>query len=136
MARVLYVRREHWSGTEVGVLATQIAALDWTDIAAQLDSHGCATTGRLLTSQQCATLATRYASDAPFRSRVVMARHGFGRGEYKYFAYPLPELVAALRTALYPPLAEIGNDWNDALEIGVRFPRDHASYLARFHKAG
>ena len=136
MTRILSVRREHWSGTEVGVLATQMAALDWTDIAAQLDSHGCATTGRLLTSQQCATLATSYASDAPFRSRVVMARHGFGRGEYKYFAYPLPELVAALRSALYPPLAEIGNDWNDALGIGVRFPRDHASYLARCHKAG
>jgi uncharacterized protein len=136
MSRALSVRREHASGAEGGALATQIAALDWTGIAGQLDNHGCATTGRLLTSQQCAALATSYASDALFRSRVVMARHGFGRGEYKYFAYPLPELVAALRAALYPPLADIANRWNEVLGIGVRFPRDHASYLVRCHKAG
>jgi len=136
MTRVLSIRREHASGAEAGALATQIAALDWSGIAAQLDNYGCATTGRLLTSQQCGALATSYASDALFRSRVVMARHGFGRGEYKYFAYPLPELVAALRAALYPPLADIANRWNEVLGIGVRFPRDHASYLARCHKAG
>jgi len=136
MMRSLSVRREQASGTDPGVLATQIGALDWAGIAAQLDNHGCATTGQLLTSQQCAALVTSYASDALFRSRVVMARHGFGRGEYKYFAYPLPELVAALRAGLYPPLADIANHWNGALGIGVRFPRDHTSYLARCHKAG
>ena len=136
MTRGLSVRREHASSAEGGVLAAQIAALEWTGIAAELDNHGCATTGRLLTAQQCSALATSYASDALFRSRVVMVRHGFGRGEYKYFAYPLPELVAALRVALYPPLADIANRWNDVLGIGVRFPRDHASYLARCHKAG
>ena len=81
-------------------------------------------------------LVESYASDAPFRSRVVMARHGFGRGEYKYFAYPLPELVAALREALYPPLAAVANRWNDAMGTRVRFPHDHAAYLVRCHKAG
>ena len=117
-------------------LTTQIAALDWSSIAGQLDAYGCATTGQLLTSQQCVALVESYASDAPFRSRVVMARHGFGRGEYKYFAYPLPELVAALREALYPPLAAVANRWNDAMGTRVRFPHDHAAYLVRCHKAG
>jgi hypothetical protein len=89
-----------------------------------------------LTAEQCAALAQSYASDAPFRSRVVMARHGFGRGEYKYFAYPLPEPVAVLRAALYPPLAEIANSWNEAMAIDLRYPQEHASYLARCRKAG
>jgi hypothetical protein len=136
VTRLLPAPRERAPASAAHALATQIAALDWTSIAAQLDGYGCATTGQLLTSQQCATLAETYASNAPFRSRVVMARHGFGRGEYKYFAYPLPDLVATLRGALYPPLADIANRWNDAMAIGVRFPRDHATYLARCHKAG
>jgi hypothetical protein len=89
-----------------------------------------------LTAEQCAALAQTYASDAPFRSRVVMARHGFGRGEYKYFAYPLPEPVAVLRAAFYPPLAEIANRWNEAMAIDLRYPQEHASYLARCRKAG
>jgi uncharacterized protein len=136
MTRSLAAERQSAPVAAAGAPAAQIAALDWADIAAQLDSHGCATTGRLLTPQQCAALAASYASDALFRSRVVMARHGFGRGEYKYFAYPLPDLVAALRAALYPPLADIANRWNDALGIGVRFPGEHAAYLSRCHKAG
>jgi hypothetical protein len=117
-------------------LAIPIEAIDWTRIAADLDAHGCATTGRLLSAQQCTELAQTYATDAPFRSRVVMARHGFGRGEYKYFAYPLPEPVAVLRAALYPPLADIANRWNKAMAIDLRYPRAHASYLARCHEAG
>jgi uncharacterized protein len=136
MTRLLAAERQSAPPAAAGALAAQIAALDWAGIAAQLDTHGCATTGALLTPQQCAALAASYASDALFRSRVVMARHGFGRGEYKYFAYPLPEVVAALRAALYPPLAEVANRWNDALGIGVRFPGEHAAYLARCHKAG
>jgi hypothetical protein len=111
-------------------LAIPIEAIDWARIAADLDAHGCATTGRLLSAQQCTELAETYATDVPFRSRVVMARHGFGRGEYKYFAYPLPEPVAVLRAALYPPLAEIANRWNQAMAIDLRYPREHASYLA------
>jgi len=136
MTRLLAAERQSAPPAAAGALTAQIAAIDWAGIAAQLDTHGCATTGRLLTPQQCAALAASYASDALFRSRVVMARHGFGRGEYKYFAYPLPEVVAALRAALYPPLADVANRWNDALGIGVRFPGEHAAYLARCHKAG
>ena len=117
-------------------LVADVTALDWADIAAQLDAHGCATTGPLLTPAQCAALVETYVSDAPFRSRIVMARHGFGRGEYKYFAYPLPDLVAELRAALYPPLANIANRWNAAMGIDLGYPRDHASYLARCRKAG
>jgi uncharacterized protein len=117
-------------------LAIPIEAIDWARVAADLDAHGCATTGRLLSAQQCTELAETYATDAPFRSRVVMARHGFGRGEYKYFAYPLPKPVAVLRAALYPPLAEIANRWNQAMAIDLRYPREHASYLARCREAG
>jgi hypothetical protein len=117
-------------------LAIPIEAIDWARIAADLDAHGCATTGRLLSAQQCTELAETYATDAPFRSRVVMARHGFGRGEYKYFAYPLPDAVAALRTALYPPLAAIANRWNEQMGVAPRYPDDHAAWLARCHAAG
>jgi hypothetical protein len=117
-------------------LAVRIGALDWTEIAQALDAHGCATTGALLTSDECNQLAASYASDGPFRSRVVMSRHGFGRGEYKYFAYPLPELIAILRSALYPPLAEIANRWNESMNVAAPYPGDHAGYLARCHKAG
>jgi hypothetical protein len=117
-------------------LAARIAALDWAGIAAALDAHGCATTGALLPSEQCTALAQGYAAEELYRSRVVMARHGFGSGEYKYFAYPLPETVATLREALYRPLCAIANRWNEAMGIGVRYPGDHASYLARCHKAG
>jgi len=134
--RLLSAPRERAPASAGHALAAQIATLDWTGIATQLDAYGCATTGQLLTSEQCAALAESYATDGLFRSRVVMARHGFGRGEYKYFAYPLPELVVALRTALYAPLADIANRWNDAMASAVRFPRDHAAYLARCHKAG
>jgi uncharacterized protein len=115
---------------------TALQRLDWAAIAAALDAHGCATTGPILSAELCAELMARYDDDGQFRSRIVMARHGFGQGEYKYFAAPLPDSVAALRTALYPPLAEIANRWNTRLDIAQRFPDDHASYLARCHKAG
>ena len=101
-------------------LAASLDALDWARIAAELDQHGCATTGVLLSRELCEALAALYQSDAIFRSRVVMARHGFGRGEYKYFAYPLPEPVAVLRTALYPALSVIANRWNETMGISCR----------------
>jgi len=116
--------------------ASGIPALDWTRIGDDLAGHGCAVIGPLLSEQQCASLAALYTQDAPFRSRVIMARHGFGRGEYKYFAYPLPEIIAALRSELYPPLATIANQWNELLGIDVRYPPEHASYLRRCKTAG
>jgi hypothetical protein len=111
-------------------------ALDWAAMASSLDAHGCSVTGPLLTAEECEALAARYAEDKPFRSRVIMARHGFGRGEYKYFAYPLPELIQALRTALYPRLAAIANRWNEAMGVAVRFPAEHKDFLKRCHEAG
>ncbi|MEI8154189.1 MAG: 2OG-Fe(II) oxygenase [Hyphomicrobiales bacterium] len=105
-------------------------------MASGLNAQGCAVTGSLLTADECTALAERYGEDQPFRSRVVMARHGFGRGEYKYFAYPLPDLIAGLRTALYPHLAEIANLWNAAMGIDIRFPPAHADFLDRCHQAG
>ena len=129
-------QRERASASAPRTLAGRIAALDWTSMASALDAYGCVTTGALLSAEECTALAQTYGADAPFRSRVIMARHGFGRGEYKYFAYPLPEVVTALRVALYPPLADIANRWNEALGIALRYPRDHAGYLARCHHAG
>ena len=90
----------------------------------------------MLAADQCARLAQSYGNPDLFRSRVVMGRHGYGQGEYKYLAYPLPEAVQALRTALYPPLAAIANRWNEALGIDVRYPAALADYLERCHKAG
>ena len=117
-------------------IAERVAALDWTAIGESLDRHGCATTGPLLAPQDCAALAASYEAEALFRSRVIMARHGFGRGEYKYFAYPLPDLIAALRASLYPRLADAANRWNAAMGLAQRYPGDHAAYLARCHAAG
>jgi hypothetical protein len=117
-------------------VGARTAALDWAAMAADLDRYGCALTGPLLTADECAALAALYPKDKPFRSRVVMARHGFGRGEYKYFTYPLPEPIGALRTALYPHLAAIANRWNEAMGIDIRFPPAHEDFLKRCHKAG
>src|SRR5260370_8621564 len=88
----------------------------------------------LLTPSECETLAGLYADDRHFRSHIIMARHGFGRGEYKYFTYPLPDKVADLRTALYPRLALIANRWNASMGIEVRYPNAHASFITRCHK--
>ncbi len=116
----------------------RVAALDWDRIAADLDARGCASAGPLLTLDECAAIADGYAdADADaFRSRVVMARHGFGAGEYKYYAYPLPALVASLRASLYPPLAAIANRWEQALGRPARFPAGHAAFLRQCHESG
>ena len=116
--------------------ASRLAALDWASIAAELDEHGSAVVGPLLTPGQCDDLVVSYENEGIFRSRVVMARHGFGSGEYQYFSYPLPPLIAKLRTALYPPLAEIANRWNEAMEIEDRYPTVHKAFLDRCHVAG
>lgn len=111
---------------------------DWQDVATRLDQDAFAVLPRLLDADACRWLASLYddAAEGTFRSRVVMARHGFGQGEYKYFGYPLPDIVSALRTALYPRLAPIANRWCAALGSGQRFPPRHAEYLARCHAAG
>jgi len=116
--------------------ATRVATQDWPRLAADLDAFGAAVLPGLLDAAQCASLAASYADDTLFRSRVVMARHGFGQGEYRYFAYPLPGTVEALRTALYPPLADIANRWAGLLGEPRRYPADHASYRALCHVAG
>jgi hypothetical protein len=118
------------------LLSERIMALDWNEMSAELDRHGCATTGPLLTAEECAELVAGYETDERFRSRIIMARHGFGRGEYKYYAYPLPETVAALRAALYPPLAAIANRWHDAMGIAARYPDRQAEFLERCYDAG
>ncbi len=117
-------------------MAERIGALDWQRLATDLDAHRCAVVHAVLSRQECVALAETYATDEQFRSRIVMARHGFGRGEYKYFAYPLPDVVASLRRALYPPLASIANRWNVALGIEVRYPDEHMAFLERCHRAG
>jgi uncharacterized protein len=117
-------------------LTERIAALDWRRIEAELDARGCAATGAVLTPDECAARVARYDAEQEFRSRVVMARHGFGRGEYKYFSYPLPEPVAELRGALYPRLAGIANRWECAMGRAGDYPAAHEKYLVRCHAAG
>ena len=114
----------------------RIAALPWAEVERDLDTHGAATIPSLLAPKACATIAGWYDTDALFRSRVVMSRHGFGRGEYRYFAYPTPDLIADLRAAFYPPLAAIATRWNARLGLETASPADHEQYLARCRAAG
>jgi hypothetical protein len=117
-------------------LAHRVDALDWLRVAADLDRDGSAVLPQLLAPPECDGLAALYAHDAPFRSRVVMQRHGFGRGEYRYFAYPLPDLIGELRTSIYPRLAPIANRWHEAMRVTARFPGTHAQFIERCHAAG
>ena len=110
--------------------------IDWDRVGEELDAFGCAVIPGLLAAKDCEAAAALYERPALFRSRVVMERHGFGRGEYQYFAYPLPAPLEALRADLYPPLAAIANRWQAALGLDTRFPDEHADYLARCHAAG
>jgi uncharacterized protein len=117
-------------------IPSRVAAIDWPRIGDELNRFGCAVVAGLLRPRDCASLVALYEDRACFRSRVVMARHGFGSGEYKYFAYPLPQIVTELRTALYPPLADVANSWNAALNGDIDYPRSHAVFLRRCHAAG
>jgi uncharacterized protein len=118
-------------------IAARVAALDWNAAGEALDSSGVAVLGPLLQPEECRGIAALYDADEErFRSRVVMARHGFGRGEYKYFAAPLPAAVSALRTALYPRLAPVANRWSEAMGLPTRYPAEHAEFLSRCHEAG
>src|ERR1700730_2801679 len=113
-----------------------VTAVDWRDVASWLDERGYATTAALLTTEECRGLAALYKRDEAFRSRVVMQRHAFGRGEYKYFRYPLPNAVEVLRQAIYTPLASIANRWHDGLGEEGRSPPSLGAYLAQCHAAG
>ena len=118
------------------MIEARIEAVDWKRVAADLDERGHAVIERFLAPAECGALVALYADDARFRSRVVMDRHGYGRGEYKYFAYPLPDRVHRMRTALYRQLAPIANRWQTALGREVPFPSEHADFIARCHAAG
>jgi uncharacterized protein len=113
-----------------------IAALDWPALERDLDANGCAVARKLLTPEECRALAALYTDDSGFRSRVVMAAHGFGRGEYKYFADPLPDLIVTLRPGLYRRLAPVADRWNAAMGIDVRYPAEYEAFRARCHAAG
>jgi hypothetical protein len=117
-------------------IAERLNGVAWEQVEAELDGYGSAVLQHLLTPDECEAIAAMYPDDAVFRSRVVMTRHGFGRGEYKYLRYPLPGLVQQLRTSLYPRLAPIANRWNEALRLDVRYPETHAEFLERCHAAG
>jgi uncharacterized protein len=119
-----------------GTAEPRIAAGDWERIERDLDGRGFALIDRLLTPDACEALAALYGDDGLFRKHVIMAQHGYGRGDYKYFAYPLPPLIAALRTAAYPHLAQLANRWNGEINVEVRYPLDHDAFLKRCHEAG
>jgi uncharacterized protein len=117
-------------------LAERGGTYDWAGVSRDLDAAGNAMLEGLLSPEECRDLAALYPADGIFRSRVVMAQHGFGRGEYKYFGYPLPRLIAGLRTDLYRRLAPIANRWNEVLGLEVRYPAEHADFITRCHEAG
>ena len=117
-------------------LVERVAGFDWGDIHASLDRQGWAVLPGLLSGSECAAISALYGPGEAFRSHVVMARHGFGQGEYRYFAYPLPVLVEQLRTALYPLLVPVANAWHERMSMDVRFPAEHAEFLDRCHLAG
>src|SRR5579871_1820794 len=116
--------------------AARVAAYDWDAIGAELNGYGCAVLPKLLSPPECRDLAALYPHEEHFRSHIHMARHGFGKGEYRYFKYPLPALIAGLRTALYERIAPFANAWNERMKIAVRYPAAHADYLRACHAAG
>jgi hypothetical protein len=117
-------------------IAQRVESFNWDAINVELDAYGAAVLGPLLSPEQCKRLINGYDNEDLYRSRVVMARHGFGRGEYKYFTWPLPSVIAELRESLYPGLAEIANRWNEAMGIDVRYPAEHEAFKARCRAAG
>ena len=117
-------------------VAARVEAIDWRQAEIDLDAQGCAVLEGLLPREECRALAALYADDAHFRSRVVMSRHGFGRGEYKYFSYPLPDVIAELRPRLYARLVGLANRWNESMGIDIRYPERHDAFLKRCHEAG
>lgn len=116
--------------------AARMALYDWPTLSGELDSFGCAVMENLLAPKECREIAALYSEESHFRSHIHMARHGFGKGEYRYFKYPLPRLLAELRTALYPPLAEVANEWNRKMDVDLRYPLEHAAFLRQCREQG
>jgi uncharacterized protein len=114
----------------------RVTAYDWDALAGELDTYGCAVLPKLLSAEECRSIAELYPDESHFRSHIHMARHGFGKGEYRYFKYPLPDLLGGLRTALYPRLAGVANEWNVRMGIDRRYPGNHAAFLKQCHDAG
>jgi uncharacterized protein len=117
-------------------IIARVDAVDWTKVHADVDSQGWSVIPKLMSELEADLVAGLYHQEQGFRSHIIMARHGFGRGEYKYFSYPLPPLIQALRTAAYPRLVPIANQWHERMHKDARFPNDHAAFLARCHRAG
>jgi hypothetical protein len=128
--------KESTAFTQPNHIFNRVNALDWKRASNELDDNGCAKIEGLITTQECDALAGLYDTDGIFRSRVVMSQHGFGRGEYKYFSYPLPVFISALRTSIYPHLVPIANRWNEAMGIQVSYPAQHANFISRCHQSG
>ncbi|WP_426229146.1 2OG-Fe(II) oxygenase [Pararhizobium sp. DWP3-4] len=114
----------------------RVAQYDWTRLGEELNGFGCAVIDRLLSPEECRELAGLYSAEQHFRSHIHMARHGFGKGEYRYFKYPLPDLIGDLRTALYPRLSDVANGWNERMGMDDRYPAEHSAFLKRCHDAG
>jgi len=115
---------------------SRLDALDWASLEQHLDQYGYAIVRSLLSAQTCERLSALYSQTEPFRSQVIMARHGFGRGEYKYLSYPLPTTIERLRTALYSRLVPLANRWYERMNVPARFPATHAGFVQRCHDAG
>ena len=126
----------HIKATTAASPAERVARIDWDSVANELNKHGAAMLEKLVTPEECREIAALYPDDEKFRSHVIMARHGFGKGEYKYFAYPLPKLIGGLRDALYSRLAPIANEWNERMGIDMRYPASHRDFLDLCHSAG
>jgi hypothetical protein len=124
------------SSSLVSSAEARVATYEWQALAGDLDTYGCAILPKLLSPEECRTVAALYPDESHFRSHIHMARHGFGKGEYRYFKYPLPDILDGLRTALYPRLAGLANEWNGRMGIDERYPDNHGSFLKRCHDAG
>ncbi len=115
---------------------SKVSRFQWNSIGPELDEHGCAILPGLCSAETCQELAASYGDETRFRSQVLMARHGFGKGEYKYFSYPLPEPVDGLRSQLYARLAPTANRWNERMRVDFRYPAEHQEFLAQCHAIG
>ena len=120
----------------INSIAERVEAVSWQQVSRQLDAEGNAIIPSILSPDECDKIRGLYEKKNIFRSNIVMERHGFGRGEYRYFSYPLPDVIAVLRTSIYPHLVPIANSWNETLKIEVRYPTKHADFIDRCHRAG